>query len=95
MRLLKRSDLQYKSEYKWTTFELDNPKITGIPNSTYLNRKEGYEVLAFINRFAQKHSLQKEISGLKIELMIHDHLPLSIYSHVNIEIWIENNWKYY
>lgn len=95
MNLLSRSDLHYESEYMWTTLEFDNPKITGIPNSTYLSREEGYEVLAFINRFSKKHSLNQKISGLKLELMIHDHLPHSICSHADIEIWIQNNWRYY
>jgi hypothetical protein len=50
MPLLQKSDLQF--EYSWKVISHDNPIITGNPDSTLLNRNEGYEVLAFINRIA-------------------------------------------
>jgi hypothetical protein len=31
----------------------DNPKISGVPDSTLFNRNEGYEVLYLINRMTQ------------------------------------------
>lgn len=67
MGLLVKSDLQYEDEYSWTAIDGDNPKITGIPDSTLLNREEGYEVLAFINRFAKNIHLNKKtvVSKLK------------------------------
>lgn len=95
MGLLVKSDLQYKDEYSWTTTGDDVPKITGIPDSTLLNREEGYEVLAFINRFAKKHSFRQKDSGLKVESMIHDHLPGDVRSHANVEKWLVENWKNY
>ncbi|EBP5664284.1 hypothetical protein ACYBWJ_00820 [Klebsiella pneumoniae] len=93
MGLLVKSDLQYEDEYSWTAIDGDNPKITGIPDSTLLNREEGYEVLAFINRFAKKYSLKQKDSGLKVESMIHDHLPGDVRSHANVEKWLVENWK--
>jgi hypothetical protein len=42
MALLKESDLKYK--YSWTTVDDDDPRLTGKPDSTLLNRHEGYEV---------------------------------------------------
>lgn len=95
MGLLSKSDLQYEDEYSWTAIDNDNPKITGVPDSTLLNREEGYEVLAFINRFAVKHSFKQKISGLKVETMIHDHLPEDTRSHANVEKWLVANWKKY
>nr|EKW8248373.1 hypothetical protein [Klebsiella pneumoniae] len=54
-----------------------------------------YEVLAFINRFAVKHALKQKDSGLKVETMIHDHLPGDTRSHANVEKWLVDNWKKY
>lgn len=68
MGLLTKSDLKYADEYSWKAIGDDNPKITGVPNSTLLNREEGYEVLAFINRFALKHSFKQKIIASKLRL---------------------------
>lgn len=95
MGLLTKSDLKYENEYSWKAIWDDNPKITGVPDSTLLNREEGYEVLAFINRFAVKHALKQKDSGLKVETMIHDHLPGDTRSHANVEKWLVDNWKKY
>lgn len=48
MAIMKSSDLQY--EYSWKAIKPDDPKVSGKPDSTLLNRGEGYEVLPFINR---------------------------------------------
>ena len=93
MALMKRSDLQY--EYSWTAIKPDDPKATGKPDSTFLNRGEGYEVLPFINRFAEKYNLTNIASGKKIEKMINKHLPGSIRSHANVTAWLKENWKSY
>lgn len=50
MSLLRKVDLQF--EYSWTATPPDDPRITGEPVSTLLNRGEDYEVIAFINNFA-------------------------------------------
>lgn len=44
MALITKSDLHY-NDYSWTSYTGDNPKIKGEPDSTLLNRKEGYEIL--------------------------------------------------
>ena len=93
MALIKRSDLQY--EYSWTPIKPDDPKVTGKPDSTLLNRGEGYEVLPFINRFIEKHNLASIASGKKIETMINKHLPGNIRSHANVAAWLEKNWNSY
>lgn len=94
MALLGVSDLYY-NDYSWTVTSNDNPKITGKPDSTFLNREEGYEVLHFINYFAFKHDIKNKATGLKIERMIHDHLPGDIRSREKVEQWIRNNWQRY
>jgi hypothetical protein len=93
MALLQKSDLKF--EYSWTAIDPDNPKVTGKPDSTLLNRGEGYEVLAFINNFAVTHSFKQKASGVKIELLIKKHLPGDIRSHANVSKWLVANWKAY
>lgn len=93
MSLLERSDLKFK--YSWTTIHGDNPKITGIPDSTLLNRGEGYEVLAFINRFSVTNKFQHKKSGLKVERLIKENLPSNMRSHAHVRQWLVANWESY
>lgn len=84
-----RSDLKY-SGYSWTVYRDDDSKVTGPPDSTLFNRKEGYEVLYLINKMAKDKS-----TGYKIEMMLHDHLPGSVRSQKNVAEWVKNNWEEY
>lgn len=79
MPLLTKTDLQFT--YSWTAVSPDDPKYTGKLDSTELNREEGYEVLAFINALAEKNSWKQKASGLKLERLIHLHLPFNVRSH--------------
>lgn len=92
MELISRADLYYK-DYKWTAYPTDDPRVTGKPDSTFLNRHEGYEVLYFINKFAEKHSLKEKSSATKIEKMIRNELPSTTRSQENVVKWIEDTWK--
>lgn len=95
MALYAKSDMVYK-DYSWTVLNGDNPKITGEPDSTLLNRKEGYEVLYFINKFSEIHEFKQKASATKIEKMIREAVPGDIRSQKNIKEWLEKNWeKYY
>lgn len=93
MPLLQKLDLAY--EYSWTVINGDNPRVTGKPDSTLLNRSEGYEVLPFINRFADKHKFKEKSLGLKTEWLIKEHLPSNLRSHAHVEKWLEDNWNEY
>ena len=94
MDLMSKSDLSYK-DYSWTAYEDDDPRVSGEPDSTLLNRREGYEILYFINKMAFMHDLKTVALGQKIEKMIRDHVPSNIRSQDKIRVWIENNWKNY
>jgi len=91
MPLLQRSDLKF--EYRWTVIPPDDPRITGKPDSTFLNRGEGYEVLAFINSFAIANDWKQKSSGLKTERLLNKYLPGDIRSHANVRKWLVENWK--
>lgn len=92
MDLMSKGDLFYK-DYSWTVYGDDDPKVSGPPDSTMFNRKEGYEVLYLINKIAEIHNLKKLDSGLKMEKMIHDKLPGNVRSQENVKAWIVDNWK--
>jgi hypothetical protein len=80
------------NHYSWTALPGDNPKISGVPDSTLFNRNEGYEVLYLINRMMVGYSLNIP-SGQKIERMIRTGLPGEVRSQKNVYDWIVANWQ--
>lgn len=93
MGLITKNDLNY--QYSWTSTKGDDPKISGEPDKTLLNRNEGYEILYFINKFCEMHSLKQKNSALKIEKIIKNDLPSAIRSQENIKDFMYNNWTKY
>ena len=99
MATFTRAALVYQ-DYKWSTTEGDSPKIVGFPDKVLLNRKEGYEVVHFIDQFitnqkswADESLESKKRLGNKIEKLIHDNLPGEIRSHSKVHEWIVANWN--
>ncbi|WP_296151598.1 hypothetical protein [uncultured Flavobacterium sp.] len=83
MAFYDKSDLRY--DYNWTeNSEIDLEKKP-------LNPDEGYEVLYFINGFAEKHRFVNKITGSIIERLIKNHLPPDLNSHTKIMEWLENS----
>ena len=91
MAVISKDDLYYK-DYSWTVYVKDNPKITGEPDSTLLNREEGYEILYFVNKFCEMYSLNLKTLATKVEKMIRNVVPSDIHSQVKIKEWIVVNW---
>ncbi|MDQ0594019.1 hypothetical protein QFZ37_002388 [Chryseobacterium ginsenosidimutans] len=91
MALITKSDL-YFTDYSWTAISPDNPKVTGEPDSTLLNRSEGYEILYFINKLCDGWNFTDKSSATKIEKMIRYEVPTDIHSQQNIKNWISENW---
>ena len=92
MGLITKSDLKY-NDYSWATYSHDNPKVTGNPDSTLLNRKEGYEILYFIDNFCETYRLKSKLQAIKIENMIRNEVPNNLHSQEKIKKWIEDNWE--
>ncbi len=90
MALLSRTELKY--QYSWTAVKGDDPKVSGEPDSTLLNRNEGYEMLYLINKFAEIQNFKNKESGYKVEKMIKTKVPSSIRSQKDIKDWIVQNW---
>jgi len=92
--IYKRSDLYY-DDYKWTAYPDDDPKVTGTLDSSRFSRYEGYEVLYFINKFANDYGLSSTSDGRKIELIIRKHLPSNIIMQIDVKNWVAENWSKY
>lgn len=92
MALISKPDLLF-TDYRWNAYPSDDPRVTGKPDNTLLNRHEGYEVLYFINKFCETHGLKQKASGTKIEKMLRNHLPGNIRSQQEIAKWVANSWK--
>lgn len=90
MALITRQDLFYQ-DYSWSAFRGDDPKVSGEPDSTLLSRKEGYEILYFVNKFSEMYGLKKKESAIKIERMIRQ-VPSHLRSQIHIKEWIRENW---
>ena len=88
-----KSDLQY--DYHWTAFGSDNPKVSGPPDNTLLNRSEGYEMLYFINKCADLWDwpANEKQGCLRLEKIIKEKVPSNIHSQSRIKQWIEANYK--
>ncbi|MEI6754970.1 MAG: hypothetical protein WCK78_17620 [Paludibacter sp.] len=92
MSLIAKEDLYY-TDYSWVaTYVNDDPKITGKPDSTELNRREGYEILYFINKVSEIWSFKQKNSAIKVEQMIRNEVPKEIRSQEKIKEWISENW---
>ncbi|WP_103912206.1 hypothetical protein [Halpernia humi] len=92
MGVINRSDLYYK-DYSWTILKNDDPKISGEPDRSLLSRKEGYEILYFVNKLSEISNFKNKSSAIKIEKMIREEVPHNIHSQENIKTWINDNWN--
>lgn len=92
MANFKKGDL--KLEYSWkAAAEDDNAKVTGVPDSTLLDRHEGYEVLPFLNRYMTNKNWTSQSTLNKLEDALRNELPGSTRSHANCKKWLDENFK--
>lgn len=93
---LKKSDLQFSYTPSVTTG--DDPSKRGTPDNALLNRSEWYEVLYFVNKFANENTANPTLPNQvlvakKAERLIHRYLPSDKRSHDNVTAWLLNNWQ--
>ncbi len=87
-----RSNLIFEQNYTWQAAGNDQAKITNSPDSDLLNRKEGYEVLYFIQQFLKKRGLRGIKKGKRIEIMLKNYVPASVRNRTDIESWLDENY---
>jgi hypothetical protein len=92
---LKRGDLQFT--YNDHASPGDNPHIRGPVDSKRLSRKESYEVLRYVNKFAQtyKTELSPFDTAIKAEWLLHKVVPPDMHERVDIERRILSKWDDY
>ncbi len=73
--------------YSWSAIPPDDPRVTGQADAVFLNRHEGYEVLAFLRKHCTDLS-----AALKAERLIQTKLPGNIRSRANVLTWLRSNW---
>jgi hypothetical protein len=83
----------YYTDYTWTDYAPNNPKISGLLDNTKFNRNEGLEVLYLINKMIHLWDFTKIESCTKMEHIIKEKLPTTIITQEETAIWIQINWK--
>ena len=91
METFGKDDLVY--EYRWSEYEKDDPLVSGVPDTTTFDRKEGWQVLYVINHLTNHLAWDVGSFGKKIEKLIHDRLPEDIISQKDTIEWIKEHWK--
>lgn len=92
MESFTKSDLLY--EYEWSEYDKEDPRVSGLPDDTAFNRKEGWETLYIINYLTDHLAYGVDSFGTRIEKMIHDRLPEEITTQRDAIQWIKDNWKH-
>jgi hypothetical protein len=91
METFQQSDLVY--EYAWSTYAKDDPRISGPPDGTAFNRKEGWEVLYIVNYLTDHLAWGVDSFGHRMERFVHDLLPEDITTQREAIQWIKDHWK--
>jgi len=96
---LTREDLQYK--YEWTASNGDNPKLIH-EDARHLSRKEGYEIILFLNKLGMSSDKTEFVYGgggdlkvearLQIEWMLKEHFESTSPGRGTVLKWINDNW---
>lgn len=80
-------------EYNWSQYKINDPRISGIPDTTEFNRKEGEDVFYIINHLTDHVAWDVGSFACKVEQLIHDRLPEEITNQQDTIQWIRENWK--
>ncbi|OAJ46919.1 hypothetical protein [Pseudomonas marginalis] len=90
MPKLTKADLYY--EYSWKVSEGDNPKLIG-EDANHLSRKEGYEMLLYLNSLvsANNGDLEKR-TRLIVEWMLKEKYKSTAPSRETVTEWVVKNF---
>lgn len=91
MDTFRKEDLIY--DYSWSEYEKNDPRISGIPDKTTFNRKEGREIIYLITYLTDHLAWSVEGFGSQLEKLIHNRLPEEISSQKDTFQWIKENWR--
>lgn len=93
MVLFSRRNLFY-SDYKWSIYTPNDPRVNGKPDSTPFSKEEGNEMVYLINRLMVLWDYRFANTGNKMEKLIHDKLPGTVTSQEGVQQWLKQNLKF-
>jgi len=93
MILFSRRNLHY-TDYKWTAYIPNDPRVNGRPDHTAFNKTEGNEMVYLINKLMMIWDYRFANTGNKMEKLIHDKLPAEISSQEDVQSWLKTNLKF-
>lgn len=93
MILFSRRNLHY-TDYKWSTYNQNDPRVNGKPDATPFTKDEGNEVVYLINKLMILWDYRFTNTGNKMEKLIHDQLPSEIVMQHDVQEWIKANLKF-
>lgn len=91
MELITKSDLVY-NDYAWAECTETSPYVKGDLDTTPLDRKDGNQIVYFINKVAATYGFQKKASAHKIEEMLRTKVPNELTTRERVKNWITSNW---
>jgi len=89
---LKKADLKYGYA---DVAGSDESAQKAEPDSSRLNRREWYEVLYFINKFANLNGKGSAGVARHAEKLIHENVPPDLHNHDKIRQWLLDHWKFH
>lgn len=100
MPLLQASELRY--DYEWKASSGDNPKLIE-DDAHHLSRKEGYEMLRYLNGLSLSDDGQTIVYGkgrdittefrLYVEWMLKEHYKSTAPGRGTVTKWVNENWR--
>lgn len=90
MLLYQKHDLLF-NDYDWTTLA-DHVKFQGAPDRNMFVRHEGNDVLYMINYFCNVMDYKTKTHAGRIEMLIHDKMPIEIKSQKSVFQWLQKEY---
>lgn len=88
MKSYTRLHLAY-NDYNWETTANDSPKLKNLPDRNRFLNSQGHEVLYLINSCAQITGMITYNECRKMELLLHDKLPIGTMSQITAFKWLK------
>jgi len=91
------ADLIFNDYGTSTSYADNDPRISGTPDETILNKREQKEMLYFINYCYEIWNWPEytKTPGRKIEMLIRTYLMADVRTQQGVLEWISEHWQHY
>ncbi len=83
-----------ENNYSWTRTLKDDLKLSGEPDGSEFDNKEGNEMLYMINKLMKNLNVTRVLDGQKLERMLTLY-PANYRTQAHVEKWVIDNWGRY